>query len=208
MKKLCALLSFLILFTSFTCENESLEGEFADDQPDTTISCEQAIQNMVTAITNFSEVTPDDVNYTQLCLAYQNALQDQIDACGDNDGTLQAILNSLGDCGDVNQTDDCETATTSANNAETAYNNDNTNEDLCNAYKTALQNQITACGDTDGSIQTMIDGLGDCTNMQSTGTLSVTTGTLNIQFTTNSAELSSGLIIVNGSNLDNGAWQS
>ncbi|WP_452597715.1 DUF6252 family protein [Pontimicrobium sp. MEBiC01747] len=32
-------------------------------------------------------------------------------------------------------------------------------ETVCNAYKTALQTKITACGDTDGSIQTTIDGL-------------------------------------------------
>lgn len=35
-------------------------------------------------------------------------------------------------------------------------------EATCNAYVQALTNQRTYCGDTDGSIQTIIDGLGSC----------------------------------------------
>lgn len=56
----------------------------------------------------------------------------------------------------------CVDATAFAVSAEDAYNNDNTNADLCNAYKSALQNQISACGDNNGSIQAIIDGIGDC----------------------------------------------
>ncbi len=199
MKKFSALLSFLILFTAFTCEDEPLDGDFVDEQPDTTISCEQAIQNMVTAITNFSEVTPADANYTQLCLAYQDALQDQIDTCGDEDGTLQAIINSLGNCGDDNQPDECEVATTAANEAETAYNNDNTNTDLCNTYKASLQDKITACGDADGSIQTIIDGLGDCSdNNQNDNTLFLRMGGVEVDFDVISVVVEDGLIKISG----------
>ena len=98
MKKLSALLSFLILFTAFNCENEPLEGDFViEDGTDTAISCEEATQNTVTATANFSGVTPDDTNYTQLCLTYQSALENQIDACGDADGSIQAIIDGL-DC--------------------------------------------------------------------------------------------------------------
>ena len=35
---------------------------------------------------------------------------------------------------------------------------------VCNFYKTALENKKQQCGDTDGSIQDLIDDLGDCTN--------------------------------------------
>ncbi|WGD34355.1 hypothetical protein [Olleya sp. YS] len=35
---------------------------------------------------------------------------------------------------------------------------------LCNAYKTALENQIIACGDPTGGFQTLIYSLGDCTS--------------------------------------------
>jgi hypothetical protein len=36
-------------------------------------------------------------------------------------------------------------------------------ETLCNAYKLNLQQQKDACGDPSGQIQTILDGLGDCT---------------------------------------------
>ncbi len=35
--------------------------------------------------------------------------------------------------------------------------------ELCNAYRIALQNQKEFCGDGSGNIQTLLDGLGDCT---------------------------------------------
>ncbi len=183
MKKISALLSFLILFTAFTCEDEPLDGDFVlDDGTDPALSCAEATQNTVTATTNFVGVTLGDANYIQFCLAYKNALQDQIDACGD-DGTLQTIVDSLGNCGDDNQPNDCEEVTTAADEAETAYNADTANIDLCNAYKSALQDKITACGDTDGSIQELIDGLGDCSNNNSgQGSITVTAGTLPLEF--------------------------
>ncbi|MBR9847304.1 MAG: hypothetical protein GYB35_14915, partial [Algicola sp.] len=77
--------------------------------------------------------------------------------------------------------------------------------DLCNAYKAALQNQITVCGDPNGSLQNIIDSLGDCSSATSSGTLSVTTGTLNIQFIANSAVLNSGVVFVSGNNTEQGA---
>ena len=56
----------------------------------------------------------------------------------------------------------CADATAFATTAETQYSADTSNENLCNAYKSALQNQITACGDANGELQSIIDGLGDC----------------------------------------------
>ena len=34
--------------------------------------------------------------------------------------------------------------------------------ELCNKYKTALQDQILSCGDAGGVLQSIIDSLGDC----------------------------------------------
>lgn len=59
------------------------------------------------------------------------------------------------------QNNPCDDAITAANEAETTYNNDDTNTTLCNAYITALESQIIACGDADGSIQSIIDSI-DC----------------------------------------------
>ncbi|MBT8260178.1 MAG: hypothetical protein KJN82_02605, partial [Bacteroidia bacterium] len=177
MKKLI-LLSSIIILSAFTCENEPLEGDFETGD---NISCEQASLNTVEAATNFALVSESDPNYTQLCLAYKNTLQAQITACGDEDGSLQTLVDSLGNCEGVNQQDDCDAATTDANNAEAAFNNANNDNytQLCNAYKTALENKIFACGD-DGTIQTIIDGLDDCTQSSSQGTITLTAGTLPI----------------------------
>lgn len=56
----------------------------------------------------------------------------------------------------------CQQAIDFTVSAGAAFNNDTTNANLCNAYVAALQNQIVACGDTNGSLQSIIDGLGDC----------------------------------------------
>jgi hypothetical protein len=53
----------------------------------------------------------------------------------------------------------CDDATAATNAAETAYNNDSSNTSLCNAYVEALEAQIAACGDADGSLQNTINGL-------------------------------------------------
>ncbi|WP_439152623.1 hypothetical protein [Winogradskyella sp.] len=95
----------------------------------------------------------------------------------------------------VSNTCDAEAET---NAAATAYNQDNTNEDLCIAYKNALENQIAECGDTNGSLQDIIDELGDCSVSTAGGTLKVTTGTLPIEFTQQTISIEDGLITVEG----------
>ncbi|MCB0382158.1 MAG: hypothetical protein KDD05_02295 [Psychroserpens sp.] len=199
MKKLSFLFSLFVLLTAFTCENEPLEGDFETQNEQ---SCDLAAQNTQAAALAFLEVTEE--TYTQLCITYRNALQAQITFCGDPEGILQTQIDSLGNCGDTGP-DPCETAMTAAAAAETAYNEDTSNTDLCNAYKVALQNQISACGDQSGTIQALIDNLGTCNPTMTSGTLSVTAGTLNIQFITNSAVLNSGTVFVTGSNTEQGA---
>ena len=91
MKKLLIFCSFLVLFTAFTCENEPLDGDFV-----TELSCEDAAINTANAALAFLNVTDD--NYTTLCNAYKSALEAQLEACGDPDGSLQQAINELGDC--------------------------------------------------------------------------------------------------------------
>ncbi|NRA91273.1 MAG: hypothetical protein HRU26_01075 [Psychroserpens sp.] len=98
MKKGFALLAFFALFTAFQCDNEPIEGEFEQENE---ASCEIAAQNTQTAALAFLNATDD--NFTQLCTAYRNAIQVQIEFCGDPNGILQTQLDSLGDCGDDNQ---------------------------------------------------------------------------------------------------------
>lgn len=200
MKKLSFLFSIFVLLTAFTCENEPLDGEFEAENEQ---SCAIAQQNTQNAALAFLEVT--EATYSELCIAYRNALQAQIQFCGDPDGILQTQIESLGNCGETSP-DPCDTIVVATAEAEAAYNADSTNSDLCNAYKTALETQILVCGDSNGNLQAIIDGLGDCTTIVvTTGTLSVTAGTLNIQFIANSAVLNSGVVFVNGNNTEQGA---
>lgn len=53
---------------------------------------------------------------------------------------------------------------------------------MCNAYKTALQNEIATCGDPDGSLQALVSDLGDCTVPTTTGTLSMSLGSAPLAF--------------------------
>lgn len=178
MKKLSLLFTLFVLLTAFTCENEPLEGDFATG---TDLSCEEALLNGIDAVLAFANATEAD--YTQLCNAYKVALLAQIEACGDPDGLLQIAVDDLGDCSNGDTTpDDCDAATTLTEEAEIAFNNANEDDytDLCNAYKTALLNKINACGD-DGSIQAIINDLGDCAAALDVE-ISVTAGTLLIEF--------------------------
>lgn len=87
---------------------------------------------------------------------------------------------------DVNPTP-CQVAEISSESARIDFENADPEDytETCNEYKTALQQQITTCGDADGSIQTQIDNLGDCTDPDAdvvTGQITVTAGTLDLVF--------------------------
>lgn len=67
-----------------------------DDEP--TISCADATEAASSAAIAYQTVNPLDAEAFQAaCTAYQEALQTQIDACGDPEGSLQEILDGL-DC--------------------------------------------------------------------------------------------------------------
>lgn len=177
MKKLSTLCCLFVLLCAFTCEDEPLEDDFITGGT----TCEEATLATVEAALNFISVNED--TYTQLCIAYRNALEAQIMACGDEDGSLQATVDALGDCTNT-PVDDCETATETVATAELAFD-DATPENytqLCTAYTAALENQILQCGDDNGSIQSMIDALGDCTQEAAAVEISLTAGTLPIEF--------------------------
>ncbi|MBL0014824.1 MAG: hypothetical protein IPP30_14330 [Flavobacterium sp.] len=77
----------------------------------------------------------------------------------------------------------CESLSNATDAAEAAYNAATTATlvEKCNAYKTALQNEINGCGDEFGDLQNLIDGL-DCTLPTTTGTLSMTVGSAPLVF--------------------------
>ncbi|WP_055443140.1 hypothetical protein [Lacinutrix himadriensis] len=146
----------MFLFTITSCDDEPLEGEFLTEDVGSELSCVQATQNLANASATYGTTSASDANYAVICNAYAVALQDMINACGDDTGGIQTILDAL-DCPAISE--DCVTAQSATVIAETAYNADPTDTNLCLAYKTALENEITQCGDADGSLQDILDGL-------------------------------------------------
>ncbi|MBT8271969.1 MAG: hypothetical protein KJO25_07990 [Bacteroidia bacterium] len=61
-------------------------------------SCQDAVANVADAEAAFQGTDSSMPNYTDLCNAYKDALTVQIFSCGDSTGTLQSIIDSLGDC--------------------------------------------------------------------------------------------------------------
>ena len=164
MKKLLSLFAFLFLFVAVTCEDEPLDDGIQDQQQEN--SCQQAGLDVAAAalayVTEFQDGNLD--NFTQVCNDYKNALQAMIEACGDPDGTIQQSIDLLGDCVNPDDLTDCQAAEMASTNAQVILNNapESEYETSCQLYVSALENQIQECGDADGSIQAMIDDLGDC----------------------------------------------
>ncbi|RNC87145.1 MAG: hypothetical protein ED556_06905 [Winogradskyella sp.] len=146
-----------ILCTAFQCDDEPLEGEFLTDD---AAACLEATNVTLDAALAFFNTT--DENYTEICNAYKDALEARIIVCGDEDGSLQQLIDELGDCVLDNQ-DTCQEAVAAKNEAETAFNNstDVNYTALCNALKDAIQNVIDTCGETQ-ELQDQIIGLGNC----------------------------------------------
>ncbi|NRA91274.1 MAG: hypothetical protein HRU26_01080 [Psychroserpens sp.] len=157
MKRSILICAVLLLFTAFKCDNEPLEGEFVSESQ---VSCEIAIQNVEEAFQVFENA--EDNNYTELCLAYRNALIRQIEFCGDPGGVLQNEIDALGNCGQIQFVDDCVAAAAAVGEAQAAFalaTPENYTE-LCIAYRETLFQLLEFCGE-DGGTQSVINGLGD-----------------------------------------------
>lgn len=94
------------------------------------------------------------------------------------------VLLSLSCSSSDNSTPSCDDLATTTDAAELAYSGSNTVQN-CNAYKTALQNEIAACGDPDGSLAAAVTALGDCSVPQNNGVISVRVGSYTKTFETN-----------------------
>lgn len=198
MKKILALLCVFLLCSAFQCDDEPLEGEFVTD---TDAACQIATLNSTEAALAFLGASSD--TFTQICNNYRVAIEAQIIACGDEDGTLQAILEELGDCSQDGSMDiSCDDATTAKNEAEVIFNasTDENFTDNCNALTEAIQLMIDTCGPS-AELQNQLDDLGDCTlaeNPEVTGEITVTAGTLDIVFDEITVEVEETLLKVMG----------
>ncbi len=62
------------------------------------VSCQDAVTNVAEAESAFQAADSSMPEYAELCNAYKDALTVQIFSCGDGTGTLQGIIDSLGNC--------------------------------------------------------------------------------------------------------------
>ncbi|WP_298900663.1 DUF6252 family protein [uncultured Psychroserpens sp.] len=107
----------------------------------------------------------DSDAYVAACNTYEEALQSQKNICGDADGSIQLLIDNLDGCAFP-----CTLATQNKDTAQTNFEAATIANyiDACENYRTYLEEQILFCGDTDGSIQAIIDGL-DCNDDDSDG---------------------------------------
>ncbi len=117
--------------------------------------------------------------------------------------TFITLLACSSDDDNSNTEDNCETAALASAEAAIEFSDatDENYTDLCVAYKTALQTQIGVCGDQNGELQAIIDDLGDCTQdpgQNTQGELSVTAGTLPLDFDEVNIVVEDGLVKVTG----------
>lgn len=88
---------FLLNIVVVSCNIEPYEGDIPDGP--VVLTCPEAIQNSADAALAFSNATSE--NYAQACADYKAALIAQLNFCGDDTGTLQLVIDGLGDCGTV-----------------------------------------------------------------------------------------------------------
>jgi hypothetical protein len=135
------------------------------------------------------------------CLNYLAALENQIAICGDAGGAIQAIINGL-PCD--NNCENAEAATVAAQAAFDAV--DVTDEaaytQACATYKTALEAQIAACGDEDGSLLSIVVGLGDCSPPEQPGPLQMTVDGELKNFNTTTVSVSGSTLNVLATDID------
>lgn len=100
-KSVAKVLSIAFLFIASSCNIEPFEGDIPEEIEDTLpSSCEEAAINTGNAALAFGAVSTTDSNYSILCSAYKNALQDQVVVCGDEGDVFQTLIDSIGDCGE------------------------------------------------------------------------------------------------------------
>lgn len=100
---------------------------------------------------------------------------------------LMVLSISCSSSSDSNPAQTCDQAEAATDAAEQAFNASTpaNHEELCNAYKAALQNEIDVCGDPVGVLQSILTDLGDCTVAPDLGVISVNAGSAPKTFETN-----------------------
>lgn len=135
------------------------------------------------------------------CQNYLDALENQITVCGDPGGSVQAVIDGLpcdNDCVNAEAATEAAQVTFDAVDVtdEAAYTQ------ACAVYKAALEAQIAACGDEDGSLLTIVVGLGDCTPPEQPGPLQMTVDGELKNFNTTTVSVSGSTLNVLATDID------
>ncbi len=168
------------------------------EAPDPCLQAEASANAALGALNNATEE-----NEEQLCIAYSTALSAQIMACGDPKGNIQATIDAL-NCGG-----DCAAAEVATAEAQDIFNaTDPLDEDAftaaCAAYSMALQAQIAACGDADGSLNDIVLDLGDCSPPEEDGPVHVFVDDVFTNFNTATVTINGSLLSVIATDADTG----
>lgn len=135
-------------------------GEFPDN-PITCIDTEIASDVALLAYEAIFDSSLEFIDGAALeaaCDTYIDALTAQRNYCSDADGSIQAMIDALGNCQLT-----CNQAISNRTEAESQYTVATIGDfnEKCAQYQFHLQEQRDVCGDDDGSIQEELEGL-DC----------------------------------------------
>lgn len=136
--------------------------------PTEVFTCDDAEAASAAALAAFQATDLSDSDaYEANCAAYVVALETQMIYCGS--GNIPEIIEGLNEC-----VFPCEYAEDNVANAQDVYDNAvvGTYIEACADYIYYLNEQIEYCGDEDGSIQAIIDGL-NCTDTDLDGVADV-----------------------------------
>lgn len=157
MKKIFGLFcSIIMLLLVLNCDNEPYEGRIVIEDN----ACTRAILATNVAGQDYIDASVEDS--VLLCEVYRDALENQIEICGDASGELHEIIDFLGSCTTIIN-NPCAIARIATDIALQDYLAAPTldYEATCLAYVAAIENEILVCGD-DGSLIDLINELGDC----------------------------------------------
>ncbi len=86
-RRILILFSFMWLFMAITCDNEPYDGDVIVNDIDNCLMAEELTTQALIGFAN-----SDIESYNLLCQAYRDAIENQIEICGDEDGYLQDII--------------------------------------------------------------------------------------------------------------------
>ncbi|WP_299102245.1 DUF6252 family protein [uncultured Winogradskyella sp.] len=151
----------LISQQSYCGDQNNLIQAQIDDLGDCTITCDHATSNVEEANTQYANATIG--NYNEKCAQYELYLLEQIEFCGDEDGSIQGKIDAL-DCGDddgdgipnvfedFNGNDDFEDDDTDGDGIPNYLDNDDDGDGVLTQYEAVDVDGNPADTDGDGDV--------------------------------------------------------